>query len=297
MKIHFLRNEEIDKTKWNSCVHYANNGNVFGYMWYLNNISKNWDGLIEDDYQSVLPLIWKPKILNTKVIYQPILIRSTGIYSVNMLSKKRVSQFLNAIPKEYQQIEMSLLEGIKPADELDFEKKQNGTYQLLLNQDYPSIANNYSEEVKTLLQKVEALDLISASSLKPEILADFYKKNTPEKFQIEEKFHALQRIMYNAMHRGIGFSIGLFDNDKTMLAADFFIFSHGKLLSLMNCIASPRGKELNASILLIDRLIQTNATRPVIMDFNSNDQWFEGFGAKKIPYFSISRKKGWRKFL
>jgi len=296
MKIHFLQNEEIDKTKWNSCVHYANNGNVFGYMWYLNNVSKNWDGLIEDDYVSVLPLIWKPKILNTKVIYQPVLVRSSGIYSVNMLSKQRVNKFLNAIPKEYQQIEMSLNEGVKPSDELDFENKEKGTFQLILNQDYPSIANNYNEDVKTLLQKAEALNLVSASSLKPEVLADFYKAHTTDKIHVEEKFHALQRIMYNVMHRGLGFATGVFDKDNNLLAADFFIFSHGKLMSLIG-VTSPKGKELNAHILLVDRIIQTNARRPIILDFNSNDKWLEGFGAKEIPYFSIHRKKGWRKFL
>ena len=296
MKIHFLRNEEIDKTKWNSCVHYANNGNVFGYMWYLNNVAKNWDGLIEEEYQSVLPLIWQPKILKTKVIYRPVLVRSAGIYSVNMLSKQRVNAFLNAIPKEYQQIEMTLNEGIKPADELDFENKQLGTYQLLLNQDYPTIANNYNEDVKALLWKAEELELTSASSLKPETIADFYKAHTTDTIHAEEKFHALHRIMYNALHRGIGFATGVIDKDNNLLAVDFFIFSHGKLMSLM-AVTSPQGRAINAHILLIDRIIQTNARRPVILDFNSTEKWFEGFGAKEIPYFSINRKKGWRKFL
>ena len=296
MKIHFLRNEEIDQTKWNSCVHFANNGNVFGYMWFLNNVSKNWDGLIEGDYLSVLPLIWKPKILKTKVIYSPVLVRSTGIYSVNMLSKQRVNSFLNAIPKEYQQIEMSLLEGVKPSDELGFEKNQKRTFQVLLNQDYPSIFNNYDEDVKTMLQKAEALNLTSASSLKPETIADFYKTHTTDTINVDEKFHALQRIMYNALHRGIGFATGVLDKDSNLLAADFFIFSHGKLMSLIG-VTSPQGRTLNAHILLVDRLIQTNARRPIILDFNSNDNWFEGFGAKEIPYFSIQRKKGWRKFL
>ena len=62
-------------------------------------------------------------------------------------------------------------------------------------------------------------------------------------------------------------------------------------------VTSKQGRALNAHILLVDRIIQTNARRPIILDFNSNEKWFAGFGAKEIPYFSISRKKGWRKFL
>ncbi len=68
MNIRFVPQEDIDKTKWNSCVHYAINGNIFGYMWYLNNVAKKWDALVEEDYESVFPLIWRYKYLNIKVI-------------------------------------------------------------------------------------------------------------------------------------------------------------------------------------------------------------------------------------
>ncbi|MDG2419269.1 MAG: hypothetical protein P8M17_09775, partial [Saprospiraceae bacterium] len=104
------------------------------------------------------------------------------------------------------------------------------------------------------------------------------------------------RIMYNAMHRGLGFSAGVEDKNGNLLAADFFIFSHGRLLSLIGT-KSENGDKMGAHHMLIDRIIQTNATRPIIFDFNTNEKWTEGFGAKPAPYFQIKRKKGWRKFL
>lgn len=296
MQIHHIKAEEIDKTKWNSCVHYANNGNVFGYMWFLNNVAKDWDALVEGDYQSALPLIWQPKMLNTKALYLPQLIRSTGIYSVNMLSQKRINAFLNAIPSEYQNIEISLNDGIIPSPNLDFAQNKQTNYTLFLNKDYDSLQLNYSKETKELIHKAENIPLISNSNVKPEVLADFYKKHTKDKKGVEEKFHALQRIMYNVMHRGLGFASTVQDEKGSILAADFFIFSHGKMMSLIGTV-SPEGISSGAHLLLIDRIIQTNARRPVILDFNNNEKWIEGFGAKAIPYFHISRKKGWRKFL
>ncbi|MFK7774509.1 MAG: hypothetical protein AB8F94_20365 [Saprospiraceae bacterium] len=296
MNIQYLKAEEIDKNKWNSCVHFANNGNPFGYMWYLNNVSKNWDCLIEDDYESVLPLIWKPKILNTKELYIPHWVRSSGIYSVNILSKKRVDAFLNAIPPEYQNIEMALNEEVNFQDDLNFEKTEHQNYHILLNKDYPSIANDYSKETIDIISAAESSTIFSIANLKPETLADFYKKHTKDNKWVEEKFHALQRIMYNAMHRGLGFSTGVEDKKGNLLAADFFIFSHGKLISLIGTI-SEEGKKTGAHHMLIDRIIQTNATRPVILDFNQNEKWTEGFGAKPTLYLHIKRKTGWRKFL
>lgn len=295
MQIQYLKGEEIDKTKWNSCVHFATNGNVFGYMWYLNNVAKEWDAIVENDYESVLPLIWQPRLL-TKQLYRPQLTRSTGIYSVNVLSKQRVNAFLNAIPKEYQNIEMAFNEGIIPTDELDFEKEEFQNYHILLNKDYKSITLGYSEETMRIIAHAESLPLISSANLKPEVLADFYKKHTTDKKGIEEKFHALQRIMYNALHRGWGFASGVQDEKGHLLAADFFIFSHGKMMSLLGT-RSKEGEKIGAHLLLIDRIIQTNARRPVILDFNKNEKWMEGFGAKPTPYFHIKRKKGWRKYL
>lgn len=296
MNIHYLKAEEIDKNKWNSCVHFANNGNPFGYMWFLNNVSKNWDCLVEGDYESVLPLIWRPKMLKTKELYIPYWIRSSGIYSVNVLSKKRVDTFLDAIPPEYQNIEIALNEDVYLQDGLDFEKTELQNYNIILNKDYPSIANDYSKPTMDTIAKAEASSISSIANLKPEVLANFYKKYTKDKKWVNEKFHALQRIMYNAMHRGLGFSAGVEDKNGNLLAADFFIFSHGRLLSLIGT-KSENGDKMGAHHMLIDRIIQTNATRPIIFDFNTNEKWTEGFGAKQAPYFQIKRKKGWRKFL
>ena len=35
MDIHLVRREDIDKQLYNSCVHYATNGSIYGYDWYL----------------------------------------------------------------------------------------------------------------------------------------------------------------------------------------------------------------------------------------------------------------------
>ena len=50
MDIRLVPQEEIDKTKWNSCVHYAANGKIFGYKWYLDNVAIDWVGLVVLDY-------------------------------------------------------------------------------------------------------------------------------------------------------------------------------------------------------------------------------------------------------
>ncbi|MEM6725303.1 MAG: hypothetical protein AAF598_14780 [Bacteroidota bacterium] len=94
MEIRYLKRDEIDQLKWDSCVHYANNGQVYGYTWYLDNVAEDWDGLVEGDYESVFPLVWNSKIFGIKQLYQPFLSQQLGLFSVNLLSKARLQTFI-----------------------------------------------------------------------------------------------------------------------------------------------------------------------------------------------------------
>ncbi|MEM9823186.1 MAG: hypothetical protein AAF985_19050, partial [Bacteroidota bacterium] len=95
MEVRLVKNEEIDKIKWNSCVHYASPGNVLGYKWYIDSIVKDWDALVEGDFETVLPLIEKKTLFQSKKLYQPSLLKGLGIYSVHLLSAGRIRKMLD----------------------------------------------------------------------------------------------------------------------------------------------------------------------------------------------------------
>ena len=108
MDLLLVKKEDIDKTKWNSCVHYATNGNVFGYKWYLDSVSKEWDALIEGDYESVLPLF---HTTSNPTSYRQSLIKESGIYSIHLLSQKRIENFIEAVPAAYKNIDIQFKNG------------------------------------------------------------------------------------------------------------------------------------------------------------------------------------------
>ena len=63
MEVRFVEHKDIDRPRWDGCVHYANNSLVYAYSWYLDNVSgEEWDALVEGDYESVMPLIPNHKI-------------------------------------------------------------------------------------------------------------------------------------------------------------------------------------------------------------------------------------------
>lgn len=294
MNIEFVPHADIDKTKWNSCVHYANNGNVFGYKWFLDFVAKDWDALVEGDYESVLPLVWRKGLTGGKELHQPPLMRELGLYSIHALSAKRVNNFLQAIPSEYRMIEMVVNEQINLPAKHDFKVTELLNHQLLLLENYDAIAANYTETLQTQLATASESQLVATTNLKPEKIADFYQKYTPDRQHVTRNFHALQRIMYNVLHRGWGFASGIESASGELLAANFFIYSHHKVLSLMP-LESPAGAKVGALALLFDMLIRTHAGRPMILDFNTSrqDNLALHLGARENIYYKIRQDKRW----
>lgn len=301
MQIHYLRQEEIDRVKWNSCVHYAQNGNIFGYKWFLDHVAKDWDALVEGDYESVMPLVWRKHWAGGRTLYQPVFMRELGIYSIHVLSKPRIQAFLEAIPSDIKSIEMDVNESMV-LDEAFLETmpdlKSSGfhftdagvNFQLLLQPDYDQLEQAYSPQLQETLAKATAANLMPGNGIKPETLADFYKKHHPVRRDIDQRFHALQRIIYNVLHRGWGYAVSISDEKGELLAADFVIISHSKLTSLAAC-ESPAGKAKGALAMLFDLLIRSNASKPLILDFNGNPgAWGSAFGATQTEFSTLHKR-------
>lgn len=288
MEIRWLARQEIDKVKWNSCIHYANNGNVFGYLWYLDHVAKEWDALVEGDYESVFPLVWRKHWLRGKELYQPAWMRELGLYSIHVLSTARQKAFLEAIPPEYGQVDIALNEqNLSPAVE-PFRLETRSNFQLLLDRPYEEIAEGFSRDLFLTLERAERSGLRSTSGLSPERIAEFYRRNGQGK-QRESRSHALLRIMYNALHRGWGFSTGVTDENGELLAVDFFLYSHSKAVSLTP-VCSARGLDLGAPEHLCHAIVRSHAGRPLILDFNTADGRVpRAFGAQENEFYHLRR--------
>ena len=155
---------------------------------------------------------------------------------------------------------------------------------------YDTIRNNYSEAAEHDLKNAKRNKLKPTLSVKPEKIAALFKEITPKTKESKAAFHAYQRIMYNALHRGWGFASGIVDEKNTLLSAAFFIFSHGKALALL-APQTIEGKQKGARTLLFDYFIRNNAGRPHILDFNTDDEYLKNLGAIPKNFQQLNRKK------
>ena len=108
-QIRYIEQRDIDKQKWDRCIHQAANGLIYGYSIYLDHMAVHWDALVLNDYQAVMPITWNKKY-GFYYIFQPFLCASLGVFG-NELNADVVGDFLKAIPRRFRLWEFSLNHG------------------------------------------------------------------------------------------------------------------------------------------------------------------------------------------
>ena len=106
--IQYLEHSKIDKAQWDATI--AQCGNIYAYSWYLDVVHPGWEALVDDDYQTVMPLTGGKKF-GVHYLFQPYFVQQLGVFSKQPLSPEKTEEFLNAIPKKYRFSEIRLNEG------------------------------------------------------------------------------------------------------------------------------------------------------------------------------------------
>jgi len=288
MNITYVKYEDIDRQKYNSCIHYALNGRAWGYKWYLEATARRFDVLVENDYESVMPLVWDKTWSGRKRLLNPVFTPALGVFSVHVLSQKRLGYFLREVDARFDVINSGFT-----GEPSRYEKDNDWAWQdernLILDIDgreYDVIAGEYSSDLLRSLDQSMSADLLVHGNQKPEKVAAFMEKYYPNGERLQ---HPMLRILYNAMHRGWGWSTAVTDREGNWLASNVFVFTHGRIASIAPC-ASPEGKKLDALDLLFDYAIRQAAGRPITIDFAStDDEQYTRFGGSLERFWKAKK--------
>ena len=147
--IQYLKQGEIDKTKWDNCIAKSSNGLIYCYSFYLDHMAKQWDALIMNDYETVMPLAWNKKF-GINYLYQPFLVAQSGIVG-NSITSHTIHAFINAIPKSFRFIDISM--NYKNIDDSNPKFSIRKNYVLDLNNPYENLFFNYKENIQRNIKK------------------------------------------------------------------------------------------------------------------------------------------------
>jgi len=232
--IQYFSHQAIDKAKWDDCITRAFNGNIYALSWYLDVVHSQWEALVENDYERVMPLTGAKKF-GISYLFQPYFTQQLGIFSKRVLNAAVVNDFLAHIPAHYQFAQINLNVHNQPSGG-DFQLHPQKNNLLDLIHDYRKLSSRYTSNTRRNLKKAQASDLVLMKGLKPEELVKLFRKNRGKQIKHWKTIHylRLQRLMYTAIYRGMGLIYGVYTSNNDLCAGAFFLKSHQHLVFLFS---------------------------------------------------------------
>jgi hypothetical protein len=298
--IRLLERSEIDPVKWDLCIGNALNGSVYNLSWYLDRVSINWSALVENDYESVMPLPWK-KVLGVKILYQPFFSRHGGLFSSN-LSSDKLSEFISRIPDDFKKIQLCLDHHYTELPDPSFEMKNWIFQELPLEKDMELNRRKYSENTRRLLKKAHDNQLKFSYSDNIESLITFFRTNKGGELTDlkDEHYQRLFDLMREGISHGTG-KVGEVRKNNSLIAIGFFWWYRNRVVYLKGT-ANESGRKLGAMHLMFDEIIQHSCSNHTTLDFGGSRipgiaGFFHRFGAHDVNYSCLIRddSPGWFK--
>ena len=300
-QIKYLQYKEIDKAKWDACISNAPNGLIYGYSFYLDCMAKQWDALVLNDYEAVIPLTWNKKY-GFYYLYQPAFTASLGVFGKN-LTKEIIDDFVSMLPSKFKLVEISLNSGNIVGDSRPFSLLRSN-HILHLNRSYEQLYKSYRDNHKRNITKAFQLGCRVSKEIAIDEIIQLNKEQLqhvdgtkPEDYPNFKKLYELLKGRKQAEVYGI------IDPKNKVLASAVFFFSHNRAYYIM-VGNHPDGKTIGASHALIDAFIKDHAGQNLILDFEGSDIrnlafFYSGFGATEeiYPALKINRLPFYVKWL
>lgn len=287
--IRYLRNHEIDRTRWDDCIRKAFNGNVYAFSWYLDIVAYGWEALVADDYGAVFPLTGRKKA-GIHYLFQPLFTQQLGVFSTRRLDAGIVNEFLEAIPLQYRYARINLNRHNKPAERPNLRVSHLVNIELPLVSAMDEIRNRYSQNTRRNIRKAVHHQLFVTDSIKPDNITGLFRKQSQKRLVRwrNRDYQMLLHLMYTLMHKGMGFASGVYSPDNQIQAAAFFALTHQRMVLLLSAV-SETGRGNGAMHFLIDDAIARFNGKCHILDFEgSNDpglaRFYESFGSGVFHY-------------
>ncbi|MBU3928245.1 MAG: hypothetical protein KKB74_10605 [Bacteroidetes bacterium] len=290
-KIRYLKNEEINKKKWDACITHAFNGNTYAYSWYLDIIHPNWSALVEEEYVRVMPLPVKQKY-GVTYCYQPYFAQQLGVFSVSVLTPDIVTGFISKIPDFIKVIDMNLNSFSNP-DSKKYTVDLSNNYMLDLIQEYPRLSAKYRSNTKRNLKTAEKSKLTLMKGVGHEEIITLFRNHRGRgmtKWR-DEHYQTLSRLMYTAIYQGQGVTYGVYSERNELISGAFFLNNKQKLVFLFSG-TNAEGRSSSALTFLIDSVIKEYSPGKMILDFEGSNnvnlaRFYAGFDAKLTHYYRL----------
>lgn len=286
--ITYFKRKELDTVKYDACIKNAVNSRIYAFSWYLDCIADNWDVLVLNDYEAVMPLPWREKYL-VKYVYLTPWTQQLGVFSIKTLDKVTIVAFLTKIPKKFKLVEQFLNASNKIKD------KKRVNYILPLQKTYTELSKKFSDRRKRSIKKAQKSNLIIKSNHNAlQIIALFKEQKSNEVKRDENDYLILNKLTTVLAQKNQIKIIEVYLNNDFIGGAIFLL--DAKRITYLFSALGEKGRTLNVMSLLINNLISEYANTHYVFDFEGSmmkniASFFKSFGAEIEHYYHYKKQR------
>jgi len=286
MQIEILPSHKIDKQKWDDCIKNSCNPLIYATSVYLDCMADNWDGLILNDYEAVMPLPWRKKYF-IKYIYTPAFTQQLGIFSNFSLNENIINIFLKNIPGDFKYIEINCHSGMKMLNWL----VQNGkNYLLDILGSYEEIKKNYSRSAIRNINKAKTSNVSIRTDVNSNLIIQLHQKRFSNNIGVTQKDYNKFSLLANALKSANAcYTFGAFMQQQLIAGSIYFLYKN-RVVFIFN--GNSKESLVNgATHLLKDEAIKFFANKVEYMDFEGSNnpdfaRFYQQYGAKNYEVYS-----------
>ncbi|MBK8090397.1 MAG: hypothetical protein IPK31_22345 [Chitinophagaceae bacterium] len=244
-QINYIPHSEIDKTKWDNCIDHSVNGLIYSYSWYLDAMADQWDALVLNDYEAVMPLTWNKKY-GIHYLFQPYFCASLGVFAKKNIDKEMLEAFLIAIPAKFKYFDIYLnQQNLFSVDDYPLTERIN--FVLPLDKDYETISSAYRSNLKRNIKKAETGGLIIKEGIELNEIISLAKETMQRISSItDEQISRFFKSSYRSRKKQKVETLGIYSKAGELLASAVFLYSHQRWYYIL-VGNHPNGKTLGAS--------------------------------------------------
>ncbi len=284
--ISYILNADIDKDKYDKVVESAANTMIYAYSWYLNAVADNWDVLILNDYEAVMPLPVRKKYL-LNYIYLSSWIQQLGIFSQLPITAELAGKFIGSIPKKFVLVDYNFNSKNNLRDKYVTPKSN---YVLALEEDYGMIKQGFNVNRKRILKKDVGIFRIDKKGNAREFL-DFYLA-TKKKINLPEDGIQKLKNLIDTKHSFIHIWNVYHNND---LKAGLLFLNDKKRITYLLPVANAEAKKINLPTFIVSELIKEYQNTNLLLDFEGSTaegvaRFYKSFGAEEEVYYHYRKR-------
>jgi len=278
--IEYIAHKNLDIAKYDTCIEQSINVRIYAYSWYLDCVADNWDALVLNDYEAVMPLPRRKKY-GLNYIYQIPWVQQLGIFSKDNINELLIQNFIDHIPKKYVLVDYNF------NSKNNFSSKyvvKRINYVLNLDKSFEEISQNYNKNRKRIIRR-EFSDYIIDKNGSVEDFLDLYINQNVNYKTHKDSYEKLQHLL-NVKHSSVHIW-NVYKNEE-LLAGLVWLNDKNRITYLLP-VATDLAKKDNIPTFIINELIKEYQNTNYILDFEGSmiegvANFYRSFGAVKEEY-------------